>query len=313
MASWGHGGYATGQSFATSLSLYFNVIFIIVVLAALNLLVFKFARRWTLNNAEISTLYIMLAIASSVAGHDMMEILMPILPHAAWFASAENEWAELFHKYVPQWLAIKEQSKLVDYYCGESTFYMWEHASLWLTPVLWWTVFIVVLVSILLCFNLLLRKLWIEHEKLSYPIIQLPLELTNNDFAGHLFRNRLMWMGFIAAGGIDVINGLHFLYPTVPTLGGRLYDIGPLFTEKPWNAIGWTPVAVYPFIIGLSFFIPLDLSFSCWFFIYFGKFNVFYQRCWACEVYRDFHTSMNKNLADIWEFALSHCISADGI
>ena len=93
------------------------------------------------------------------------------------------------------------------------------------------------------------------------------MELTNNDFAGHLFRNRLMWMGFIAAGGIDVINGLHFLYPTVPTLGGRLYDIGPLFTEKPWNAIGWTPVAVYPFIIGLSFFIPLDLSFSCWFFL----------------------------------------------
>ena len=200
-----------------------------------------------------------------------MEILMPILPHAAWFASAENEWAKLFRKYVPQWLAIKEQSKLVDYYCGESTFYMWEHASLWFTPVLWWTVFIVVLVSILLCFNLLLRKLWIEHEKLSYPIIQLPLELTNNDFAGHLFRNRLMWMGFIAAGGIDVINGLHFLYPTVPTLGGRLYDIGLLFTEKPWNAIGWTPVAVYPFIIGLSFFIPLDLSFSCWFFYLFWK------------------------------------------
>ncbi|HIO08218.1 TPA: hypothetical protein EYN09_15000 [Candidatus Poribacteria bacterium] len=271
MASWGHGGYATGQSFATSLSLYFNVIFIIVVLAALNLLVFKFTRRWTLNNAEISMLYIMLAIASSVAGHDMMEILMPILPHAAWFASAENEWAELFHKYVPQWLAIKERSKLVDYYRGESTFYMWEHVSLWLTPVLWWTVFIVVLVSILLCFNLLLRKQWIEHEKLSYPIIQLPLELTNNDFAGHLFRNRLMWMGFIGAGGIDVINGLHFLYPTVPTLGGRLYDIGPLFTEKPWNAIGWTPVAVYPFIIGLSFFIPLDLSFSCWFFYLFWK------------------------------------------
>ena len=121
--------------------------------------------------AEISTLYIMLAIASSVAGHDMMEILMPILPHAAWFASAENEWAELFHKYVPQWLTIKERSKLVDYYRGESTLYMWEHVSLWLTPVLWWTVFIVVLGSILLCFNLLLRKQWIEHEKLSYPII----------------------------------------------------------------------------------------------------------------------------------------------
>jgi len=271
MASWGHGGYATGQSFATSLSLYFNVIFIIVVLAALNLMVFQYMRKWMLNGAELSTLYIMLAIASSVAGHDMMEILMPILPHAAWFASAENEWAELFHKYIPSWLAIKDRSKLADYYRGESIFYTWEHISLWLTPVLWWTTFIAVLVSILLCLNLLLRKQWIEHEKLSYPIIQLPLELTNNDFAGHLFLSHLMWIGFIIAGGIDIVNGLHFLYPTVPTLGGRLYDIGPLFTEKPWNAIGWTPVAVYPFIIGLSFFIPLDLSFSCWFFYLFWK------------------------------------------
>ncbi|MBI1925896.1 hypothetical protein HYR99_16800, partial [Candidatus Poribacteria bacterium] len=47
-------------------------------------------------------------------------------------------------------------------------------------------------------------------------------------------------------------------------LGGRLYDLRLLFTERPWNAIGWSPIAVFPFGVGLSFFIPLDLSFSCW-------------------------------------------------
>ena len=32
-----------------------------------------------------------------------------------------------------------------------------------------------------------------------------------------------------------------------------------------------TPIAVFPFAVGIAFFIPLDLSFSCWFFYLFWK------------------------------------------
>ena len=35
--------------------------------------------------------------------------------------------------------------------------------------------------------------------------------------------------------------------------------------------MGWIPFALYPFVIGLGFLIPLDLSFSCWFFFWFWK------------------------------------------
>ena len=35
-------------------------------------------------------------------------------------------------------------------------------------------------------------------------------------------------------------------------------------TEKPWSAVSWFPIRFYPFVIGLGFLIPLDLSFSCW-------------------------------------------------
>ena len=37
-------------------------------------------------------------------------------------------------------------------------------------------------------------------------------------------------------------------------------------TEKPWNAIGWTPVTLHPHLVGLGFLMPLDLLFSSWFF-----------------------------------------------
>ena len=35
--------------------------------------------------------------------------------------------------------------------------------------------------------------------------------------------------------------------------------------------MGWTPIALLPFAVGLAFFIPLDLSFSFWFFYIFWK------------------------------------------
>jgi len=42
--------------------------------------------------------------------------------------------------------------------------------------------------------------------------------------------------------------------------------------EPPWNAIGWTPLNVMPFGVGLAFLIPQDLAFSCWFFYVLWKF-----------------------------------------
>jgi len=52
---------------------------------------------------------------------------------------------------------------------------------------------------------------------------------------------------------------------------GAAYDLGQQVKNMPWRAIGWTPLNVYPFAVGLAFFIPLDLAFSCWFFYVYWK------------------------------------------
>ena len=109
----------------------------------------------------------------------------------------------------------------------------------WLTTTVVWGGFLCAMVFLMVCINTLVRKQWTEHEKLSYPIIQLPLELTSTGSRTNLLRNKMMWLGFGIAGAIDILNGLHHLYPTVPSLGGRLYDLRPFFTQKPWSAIGW--------------------------------------------------------------------------
>ena len=92
-----------------------------------------------------------------------------------------------------------------------------------------------------------------------------------------------MWFGFAIGGGIDILNGLHFLYPAVPGL--RIdTDIGRLFSEKPWNAIGRTSVCLYPFAVGLSYVMPLNLSFSCWLFYILFKLQIILRSVWGWKV-----------------------------
>ncbi|MBM3215597.1 hypothetical protein FJZ36_11860 [Candidatus Poribacteria bacterium] len=262
---------SAGQSYPTTVSLFFNVIFCITLLILVNLGVAHLYPRGALTQGELLTIYAMLSLASGIAGHDFLRVLIPMIPHAFQFATPENEWADLFHGLVPDAIALKNRDVLTELYRGESTVYTMARLRSLLPSTLAWTGFMFALVTVMLTINLFVRKQWTENEKLSYPIIQLPLEMTGGGGVTGVLRQPLLWVGFALAGAMDIINGFHFLYPAVPSLGGRLYDLLPLFTSKPWNAVGWTPIGLFPFAVGMAFFMPLDLSFSCWFFFLFWK------------------------------------------
>ncbi|MCZ6676609.1 MAG: hypothetical protein O7E52_05095 [Candidatus Poribacteria bacterium] len=252
-----------------TISLFFNVIFSLFLLIGANRVLIRFCPAVALNQGELVIVYLMLSIASGITGHDMLEILVPMLGHAFRFATPENEWHELFLSDLPRWLTVSDSAVLQGYYEGESSLYVRNQLLGWMSPVLWWTTFLCVLIFGMLCINVLIRKRWIEQEKLSYPIIQLPLQMTATGHGG-FFRNKIMWLGFGIAGGLAILNGFHFIFPIVPELRTRIRSFR-IFTEKPWDAMGNIPISLYPFAIGLGFFIPLDLSFSCWFFFWFWR------------------------------------------
>ncbi|HIE26745.1 TPA: hypothetical protein EYP66_05625, partial [Candidatus Poribacteria bacterium] len=260
-----------GGAYPTCVSLFYNVVFAIFILILFNFLLNRLSPKFILREGELLIIYAMLCMVTALAGHDMVQVLGPALSHGFWFATPENEWTELFHSYIPTWLSVSDKGILEEYYKGESTLYTVEHLRGWLKPVLWWSAFLFVILLIMNCINVLIRKQWTERERLSYPITQLPLAMMRNAGASHFLRQKLMWIGFSIAAGISILNGLNALYPQIPALRTKTYDLRPFFTEKPWNAIGWTPISLYPFVIGLSFFIPLDLSFSSWFFYLFWK------------------------------------------
>ena len=248
--------------YSTLFTLFYNVTFSIFVLVILNALLKRAVPQLAFQPSEILIVYVMLSIGTGIFGHDLMIVVVPTLT-SMWAATPENEWAVLFGRHIPQWLTVYDESALIAFQKGETTLYADRNLSAWLLPVAFWSGFLVVLLFVLLCMNAIIRKQWTENEKLSYPVIQLPLELARGGTG--LLSNRALWIGFILTGSIDVINGLHGLFPVVPSFK-IVYNPAPLFAAKPWNAIGWTPVAVYPFVIGLVYFLPVNLSFSAWFF-----------------------------------------------
>lgn len=262
----------------TTIALFFNIIFILVVLMLLNRAAARVAPRLALSRGELLFVYAVLAIGSCVCGHDSFQVLVPMLVWPHRFADSANQWGTLFNHLIPDWLTIKDEKVYLGFFNGNDTLYRSLYLRAWLPVALIWSGFTATLMFVMLCINTLLRKQWTENERLAYPVVQLPLQISSEQSwnVGGLFRNRLFWIGFCVAAFIDIVNSLNVYYPSIPTIftpgrGQSFYDAQQWITQKPWNAIGWTPVSFYPFVIGLGMLMPLDFLFSAWFFYIFWK------------------------------------------
>ena len=145
-----------------------------------------------------------------------MTILVTTVGHAFWFDTPENEWRVLFWDALPTWLTIQDRSILSGYYLGESSLYTIRYLTAWLRPALFWSGFMVVLMVMMLCLNIILRRQWAEHERLAYPIAQLPFQLLSQTQT--LFPRRIVWIWFAISTAICLLNGVSFLIPSLPLI-----------------------------------------------------------------------------------------------
>ena len=67
------------------------------------------------------------------------------------------------------------------------------------------------LLVVLICTNVVLRRRWLDGEHLACPLISLPIQISTPQ-AG-LFRNKLFWAGFALVASIEIWNSFAFYYP----------------------------------------------------------------------------------------------------
>ena len=261
--------------------------YILGVAAAL--LLTGFLLRRPLARNEVLTVYITCLFSALVPGRGGENFFIPNILAPFYFATPENKWLEFLEKHIQWWMtpALGGTGRYAD---NKSVIEPW-YTSLtagqpipwgaWIIPLIAWCSLILALYCMLGCLGVMLRAQWAEREALAFPLLRLPLEMTedvdetNSGRGGHrsigaFFRNPLMWIGFGIAVFIETMNGLNLYFPEVPVVPLSL-PAGPLLSEPPWNQIGGMDLRVYPAIVGITYLLTSEVSFSLWFIYLFTK------------------------------------------
>jgi hypothetical protein len=246
---------------ATTQALFFNAITLLLLLIAWNALLRRVWPRALFTPQELVAVYVIVSVASNLAGHDQLQILFTTLTYVYRHNTAETHWNTRILPYLPRHLMVRDPDAINAVYEGHSTLYRWDHIHPWLGPLGWWTLFALLIVWVMLCLTALFRRQW-DAERLSYPIAEIPIQIITQP--NTLFRTPVMWMGFAIGATGQIVNMIHALFPSIPGLpiGVQVYQA----TAYPWNAAGPLPISSFPFAYGLAFLLPTQLGFSCWFF-----------------------------------------------
>lgn len=240
-----------------------------------NVLLRLISPRLALTSAELLVVYTMIVMASGIASIDLAQKLIPMIAGPFYYASPANHWEELFLPHIPPWMAPSDAAAVKGLYEGSPAGVPWQA---WLVPLAAWTAFTIVTYVLMLCLVTAFRRQWILRERLLFPLAAVPLEVITAPPRGRLlndfFRNWLMWVGFVFAFALHFYNGLHAYFPTLPEievvrLGGKV--VRTWGWGRPWNAIGNIRFAFMPLIIGLSFLLTREVSFSLWAFYWLGR------------------------------------------
>ena len=236
-------------------------------------------RFWTgvlrpLSQTELLTIYVMCAVSTVMSSSGGIHFLMPTITAAHYFATDINNWAPMFHEYIPDWIAQKDPIALKAFYHGGA------HVEIvrWYKQVLTWSGFMFVFGCATLCLSLILRKQWIEREHLPFPTVALPLELAKPDTP--IFRDSLFWTGTLISFGIVWLNTFAWNFPNIPQINLRGIAIDMSTASPPWNVLGSFKFTFFPFAIGIAYLLSTDVVFSVWFFYLFSK----AQQVWGSAV-----------------------------
>ena len=87
----------------------------------MNLVLVRLLPKLAFSSHELLIIYTMLSIASGISGLDMMQDVVANLGHPFWYATPENDWKQLFWRYLPKHLIVDDLKVLRGYYQESST------------------------------------------------------------------------------------------------------------------------------------------------------------------------------------------------
>ncbi|MBI4553357.1 MAG: hypothetical protein HY710_13925 [Candidatus Latescibacteria bacterium] len=227
----------------------------------------RVAPRRVLTASELIVILSIGLVASAIPSNGgFMGYFIATISTPYYFASPENQWAEVFFRYLPSWLVGDNTHRAMQwFYEGLPTWRAIPWRA-WVVPLFWWGSFVVVLFFVGSCLIVILRKQWIVHEKLAFPLAQVLLQLVDDtptrSFCPPFMRGRLFWIGFGVPLFIIGWNILNYFTPLgVIPIGAQ--HATTLLIGRVFPAI---TIKLNLYLFCFALFSPVDVLLSIWLF-----------------------------------------------
>ena len=239
----------------------FGVIWPVAFLAiAVHPILSRLRGRWGLTEADVALVFVMGIAATAVTGDGLAAFLLSNIAAPHYGATPENLWLQYFGPHLDAWLILPDDLNQATWlFTGRP-----ENAPIpwgaWTVPLFWWLSLFAATYVVCISIVVLMRKQWAEHERLAFPLAEIPIELARGMRAERPFwRTPSFWWGAGPALGIVLFNMIPWFSPGWPeiTTSFGLIRPGPGF--PPIRLDVWFP------IVGFAYFVNLDVLASVWF------------------------------------------------
>ncbi len=232
-----------------------------VLLLTLHLFLGALKRAWAFSRGELLTIFVMMAVATAIPTRGVVGMLLPMITGTFYYATPENQWATLIHPHLASWMVVADEEAINAFYEGQGrgARIPW---SAWLLPLGSWLLFYAAFYLTLISLMSILRRQWVDNERLAYPMAQVPLAMIQDE-GGRLlkpfFRNPLIWIGLAIPFVLGSLEALQHYFPGVPspTLRTQLTFVRDSVTLS---------IGINFIMLGFAYLIGTQLSLSLWVF-----------------------------------------------
>ena len=245
----------------------------LIALVALNSALMRCLPRWGLTRVELLLVYAMVIMVVQLPYKGSIPFITGVTAWPFYGATGANDWEHRIWPYLPMAFQLKEYRAAVWYFEGSppGVGVPWSD---WASPLLVWSSFLIALMAGMFCLGSLLSRDWIERQRLTYPLAEIPLAMVGgetNPTLGNTLNNKILWVGFAVPAVCAVLLWFHRLYPSVPALDVFDLDVGRSFRGMglPWSVLGGSSgmrmSLAFP-LMGIAYLLPGEISLSLWLF-----------------------------------------------
>lgn len=161
---------------------------------------------------ELITLWCMIVVSPGIPSSGLMRYLIPHIAAPLYFARPQFNRDKYVFPYLPHCLYLRNEDA-VRWFCEARPVGERIPGGLWARPLAVWGLFTLALYVSFLSVSVLLRKQWVQNERFTFPLVQMPVETVAEPGRGQLFpdfyRARPLWVGSGLVMVIHTLNGVH--------------------------------------------------------------------------------------------------------